>query len=142
MLNLASLSPSFWEEAVATCYLQNRNYRRTLGLITPNELWFGVKPNMQDLKLFGCLAYAFVPVEKRSKLEQRARKATFVGYRDVHGYEAYRLFDSTKNTFFYSRIVKFDESPFLESTTPTHNLKNNTREQIHHHSSSISKRLH
>ena len=129
MLNLVSLLPSFWEEAVATtCYLQNRNYHRTLGLITPYELWFGVKPNMQDLKIFGCLAYAFVPAEKRSKLEQRARKAIFVGYGDANGYKAYRLFDPTKKTFFYSRTVKFDESTFLESTTPRHSLKNDIRE--------------
>ena len=99
---------------------------------------------MQDLKIFGCLAYASVSAEKRSKLEQGARKATFVGYGDANGYKAYHLFDLTKKTFFYSRTMKFDESPFLESTTPTHNLKYDIRdggeqlEDDRHHSSPIS----
>ena len=128
MLSLAPLPSSFWEEVVATtCYLQNWNYHRIVRLITPYELWFRVKPNMQDLKIFGCLSYTFIPASKRSKLEKRARNSIFIGYRDANGYKAYRLFDPTSNIFFYSRTVKFDELTLLNSTKANHNILNDIR---------------
>ena len=94
MLSLASFPPSFWEEVVATCYLQNFSEEvvATCYLMSQHVL------------------------------------AIFVGYRDANGYKSYYLFDPTKNSFFYSRIVKFNESALLESIAPTHNLKNNTCE--------------
>ena len=92
---------SFWEEAVAsTCYLKNQNYHQILGLITPYELWLGI--NMQDLKIFGFLAYVLILANKQSKLEQKARKQILIKYGDANDYKAYHLFDSTRNIVFYS----------------------------------------
>ena len=90
MLNAANLEPKFWEEAVATaCYIQNRIYHRSIGLHTPFEMWYGHKPHLQDLKIFGCIAFACVPENKRNKLNARAQNSIFVGYGDAHGYKAY-----------------------------------------------------
>ena len=69
MLKTTNLPSCFWEQALGTsCYLQNRTYHRSLGLITPYQKWYGTIPNLTDLKVFGSKAYSFVPAEKRNKL--------------------------------------------------------------------------
>ena len=76
MLQFSHLSPQFWEEAVGTaCYIQNRGFHRSLGLQTPYELWHGHKPNLNNLRIFCCDAYAFVPNVQRNKLDPRATKS-------------------------------------------------------------------
>ena len=84
---------------------------------------------MQDPKNFGCLAYAFVPAQKQFKLGQRARKVIIIRYKDANGYKAYGVFDPSKNIFFFSRTVKFDESTLLNSTKPNQIIKNGLREE-------------
>jgi hypothetical protein len=41
--------------------------------------------------VFGCIAYAIVPHDKRSKLDSKGRKCLFLGY--YVGTKAYRLVD-------------------------------------------------
>jgi hypothetical protein len=53
-----------------TCYLVNRSPSSTLDDKTPHEVWFGKKPSLQHLRLFGCDAYVHVPKENRSKLDK------------------------------------------------------------------------
>ena len=80
MLLDAGLGKQYWGEAIAaTAYIQNR---LPLWVVqkTPMELWCGEKPNLSELKVFGCEAYVYVPDVKRSKLQSRAEKLTFVGY--------------------------------------------------------------
>ncbi|KAK4390124.1 Retrovirus-related Pol polyprotein from transposon RE2 [Sesamum angolense] len=38
---------------------------------TPYEAWTGLKPSIRHFKVFGCVCYAYVPTEKRSKFEQK-----------------------------------------------------------------------
>ena len=78
--------------------------------MTPYELWYGHKPHVKDLKIFGCPTCAYVPEHKRNKLDARANKTIFVGYGDAHGYNAYRLYDMTSNKFLFSQCDIFDES--------------------------------
>ncbi|MCO5558697.1 hypothetical protein L7F22_012283 [Adiantum nelumboides] len=113
MLKIASLPPSFWEEAVATsCYLQNRVYTRSTNNI-PYTLWYGQKPDFAILRIFGCTAYAHVPPTQRHKLSDHAIKAIFVGYGEPYGIKGYRLYDIGKRNFFYSRSLIFDEDSLL-----------------------------
>jgi len=48
--------------------------------ITPYEAWCGRKPNISHLRVFGCIAYAHVPNEKRRKLDDKSVKCIFIGY--------------------------------------------------------------
>mgnify|MGYP000176183438 CR=1 FL=1 len=86
LLKTSNLPNSFWEEVVVTaCYLQNRLPTTTLSLQTPFEKWSGIKPNLSHLKIFGSIAYSYVPSERRDKLEDRAIKQIFFSYDDHLG---------------------------------------------------------
>jgi hypothetical protein len=39
--------------------------------MTPEEAWSGRKPSVAHMRMFGCLAYAMVPDEKRGKLDTK-----------------------------------------------------------------------
>ena len=133
MLHAAKLESKFWEEAIATaCYIQNRIYHHSLGFLTPFELWYGYKPHLQNLKIFGCPAFAHIPDTKRKKLDTKAKKAIFVGYGDAHGYKAYRLYNPNTNTFFFSRSVLFDEDNILQQHKSPNNYLTNTETDKHH----------
>jgi hypothetical protein len=102
------LGQEFWAEAVSTtCYLVNRSPSSALDDTTPHEVWSGKKPSLQHLRVFGCDAYVHVPKENRSKLDNKAEKCIFIGYKDgVKGYKLWNL--ETKKTV-YSRDVVFRE---------------------------------
>jgi hypothetical protein len=45
---------------------------------TPVEAFIGVRPKIENLRIFGCLVYIHVPKEKRTKLEPSGRNDMFV----------------------------------------------------------------
>ena len=63
MIAHAGLSDGYWAEAVATAaYVRNRMPTAAFsGSITPYQQWYGRKPNISHLKVFGCMAYALIP---------------------------------------------------------------------------------
>ncbi|KAH1039527.1 hypothetical protein J1N35_041270 [Gossypium stocksii] len=75
---------------------------------TPFEAWFGPKPTVSHLKVFGCLCYVLVPAEKRTKLGKRSLPGVFVGYSSVK--KGYRVFAPSTNNIVVSRDVKFNEA--------------------------------
>ena len=76
--------------------------------MTPFEAFTGKKPNVENLRIFGCDAYAHTPKDERKKLDSKTKKSTFLGYGDgVNGYR----YDNEKKRVFHSRDVKFNE-PF------------------------------
>ena len=130
MLQVARLHNRFWQEAVGTaCYLQNRSPHKILGLNTPYTLWYGHKPHIGHVRVFGSIAYSHIPKEKRKKLDSHARKCIFMGYGEASGIKAYKLFDLDARKFFFSRSVTFDECPLMEKRHEVHqstpNLKTN-----------------
>ena len=80
MLEEKHLPKQCWTEAVCTAvYLLNRS--STEGArITPHQAYFGRKPNMAHLRVFGSIAYVHIPDEKRKKLDPKSEKCVFVGY--------------------------------------------------------------
>jgi hypothetical protein len=44
-----------------TCYLVNQLPSLVLDDKTPHEVWSGMKPSLQHLRVFGCDAYVHVP---------------------------------------------------------------------------------
>ena len=80
MLLDAALPQKFWAEAVSTAaYLKNRY-----------EVWNGVKPRVEHLRVFGCDVYAHIPKDERGKFDAKARKCIFMGYgRETKGYRLY-----------------------------------------------------
>ncbi|MBV8801912.1 MAG: hypothetical protein JO131_02910, partial [Gammaproteobacteria bacterium] len=108
MLKCKNLPKEFWAEAVdCAVYLLNRCPTRSLNNLTPQEAWSGRRPTVSHFKIFGSIAYAHVPDQKRSKLEDKSSKFIFVGY-DARS-KAYKLFDPLTNKIKVSRDVEFDE---------------------------------
>lgn len=108
MLHGSRLSKKMWGEALySATYLTNRS--PTNGLVenkTPFELWFDKRPDLANIRTFGCKAYSQIPNEKRQKLDWKSKCLTFVGYAN----NGYRLWNSEKRKIEVSRNVVFDES--------------------------------
>lgn len=79
MLADAKLSKGFWAEAVSTAVKIINSIPNTAGKISPDEIWFGCKPDLLSLKVFGCTAMVHIPNEKRKKLDKKSQKCVFFG---------------------------------------------------------------
>lgn len=107
MIADSSLEKNLWNEAVnAAVYLINRSPTSALKEQTPYEKWYGHKPDLSTLRVWGSTAYSFVPKEKRNKLSDRSYSCFFIGY----SRNGYRLWDKNKKTVFVSRDVVVDEN--------------------------------
>lgn len=69
----------FWNEAVvAANYLKNRSPTSAHGgqfdRKTPAELWFGKKPDLSNIRIFGSKCYNHIPADNRKKLDSKSSK--------------------------------------------------------------------
>ena len=109
MLVDAKLPHRFWAEALSTAaYLINGSPTKTLGDKTPFEVWYGKKPSVKHLKVFGCAAYSHVAKDERKKLDSKTKKCIFLGYAAQR--KGYCLYDTEKSSIVFSRDVVFNES--------------------------------
>lgn len=90
-----------------TIYVQNWSPHRILGDKTLKEVFIGVKPSVDHLRIFGCPVYFHVAKHKRSKLEPSGKKGTFVGYNKTS--KAYMIYVPGQRYIEVSRDVTFDE---------------------------------
>lgn len=107
MLDDAGFKRSMWSEAVLTAvHLINRSPTAALDENkTPYEMWFGHKPNVSGLRVFGSKAYCHVPKEKRTKLDAKSQVCYLVGY----GINGYRVWDPVRRKIVIARDVVIDE---------------------------------
>jgi hypothetical protein len=109
MIQSKGLSLKYWAEAI-NCenYIVNHTPTKALKNITPKESWTKIKPNVSHFRVFGSIAWAHIPDEKRKVLQPKSKKCIFVGYsEDVKGY---RLLQTHCNEVIIRRDVKFDEN--------------------------------
>jgi hypothetical protein len=106
---------SLWTEAVAYAAWVS-NYLPVAGKsLTPYEALWGIKPDISDLRIWGCLAYVLVPRKDRDTLEPIFVPGMFVGMDpDVKGWRV-RVGNKTVR----SRDVRFLEHKPGVTTTPT-----------------------
>ena len=115
MMCHAKVPQKFWAEAVNTAvYLRNRSPTTSLNGTTPYESWYGVKPDVSNLKVFGCVAFVHVEKNKRRKFDPKSCKTMFVGY--PNGTKGYKLFNLSSGSFIRSRDVIFAEKTFHDFT--------------------------
>ena len=70
MLHNQSLPLYLWAEASATAiYLQNRSPHRILGKMNPKEAFTSRRPDVKHIRIFGCLTFSHIPLERRTKLD-------------------------------------------------------------------------
>jgi len=131
MLADSKLPHRFWAEALSTCaYLRNCSPTKSLSRITPYEAWYGAKPNVNSLRIFGCSAYAHVPKAERNKLDPKARKCVLLGYGTAQ--KGYRLYDLTRMKVIHSRDVVFDEEsmPGIQKESPSNCVELKVSDEI------------
>ena len=77
--------------------------------MTPYELWFGKKPKLSFLKVWGCDAY--VKRFHHDKLKPKSEKCVFIGYpKETVGYTFYHR---SKGEIFFAKSGYFLEKEFL-----------------------------
>nr|GEY24723.1 ribonuclease H-like domain, reverse transcriptase, RNA-dependent DNA polymerase [Tanacetum cinerariifolium] len=109
MMKATNMSQNFWAEAVRhAIYILNSVFTKALDDITPYEAIKQRKPNLENLRVFGCIAYAKVPSQCLTKLNDRSSRMVYLGNKP--GSKAYRLFDPTTQKICVSRDVKFKEN--------------------------------
>ncbi|CEG45003.1 polyprotein [Plasmopara halstedii] len=108
MLHDKSVLTGWWAEAVNTAvYLIKRSSNTAHLDITPFELVYKMKPQMDHLRVFGLHGYAHTDDVKRTKLEPNGFKCMiFVNAENVKGY---RVFDLEITKIYVTRSVKLDE---------------------------------
>ena len=121
MLLDAKLPHIFWAEAISTAaYLRNRSPTSAVEGTTPHQAWYGQKPRVEHLRVFGSAAYVHIPKDERGKLDPKSKKCVLLGYGSVQ--KGYRVYDRLTWKVFYSRNVKFDEretdGPPVEEENP------------------------
>jgi hypothetical protein len=148
LLNDQGLSMFLWgEETMTTIYVQNRIPHRILKDKTPEEAFSGKKPNVENLRIFGCPVYSHIPKDKKNKLEPSGNKRIFVGYSEPS--KAYTIYISEQHKIEVSRDMTFNkkmafnksieetieeeeyEEP-IEEGTCLPKIQNEEKEQIDH----------
>ena len=90
MIKDSEMPRTYWADAVKTVvFLQNRLSSRNLNNKTPFEKWTGKISTIGPyLKPFGSKGYAYVPKEKRRKLDDRGTEIRLLGYSETQkGYK-------------------------------------------------------
>lgn len=111
MMSHGKTPVELWAEAINTAvYLRNRSPTTSLKDTTPYECLFKQKPDVVNLTVFGCEAFAQIPEKQRKKFDEKSRKAVFIGYPE--GTKGYKLYDPSSRKFIRSRDVVFVEEKF------------------------------
>ena len=118
LLHAKHLPLDLWGEAIACAvYVLNRVIN-SISSVTPHQKWYGLKPNVSHLRIFGSIAFIHIPKVERRKLDAKSLKCFFVGYSLTQ--KAYRFWDPLGRRIKISRDVIFDEQlnyiSTLEST--------------------------
>src|SRR3954471_13780204 len=96
MMSHTDLPMSFWGYALETAaHILNRAPSKSVKT-TPFEEWYGTKPKLSHLKIWGCEAY--VRKLQPDKLESKADKCIFVGYpKETCGYTSKTFVGKTRH---------------------------------------------
>lgn len=84
LMREAKIHRRYWPEAIKTAaYLKNRTIANTVENKTPYEIFFGMKPNVEHLKIYGSRVFVRVPeVLRKSKWDDKAQQGILVGYNE------------------------------------------------------------
>lgn len=100
----AKLEKKFWAEAANTAvYLKNRSPTAALKNMTPYEAWYGKKPDVSHIRVFGSPVMVHIPKEKRLKWDKKSEEHILVGFSE--NVKGYRIYNPRKKTITTSRDV-------------------------------------
>lgn len=135
MLNSAQLPEELWAESVNTAvYIMNRVPTTSNPTTTPYKLWFGTKPNIKNLRVFGQRAVVNKPlVYRQGKWDTTGEVLRLVGY--SNRINTYRFYNQEKDRIILSCNVTFlnddlqPEFQFddIQPTTKVHTMTKSSR---------------
>ena len=137
LLMQAKIPQKVWAEAANhAVFLDNVTYKNSIKS-SPYNLYYGTKPNLSELKVFGSEAMVYIEKNKRNKLSPRSNKMKFVGYDG--SMVNYRIINSNHNKVDTFTNVYFIKDQIHHSKTSTQNsTQNSTRNQDNNCSSTSS----
>jgi hypothetical protein len=110
MLKAKGFPGWFWGETVNTAvYILNWCLTKSVTGMTPFEAWYGKKPVVHHLKMFGCIMYVKNTAPHLHKLDDRGRKMIFIGYE--RGSKVYQAYDPMAHRVHITRDVVFKRTP-------------------------------
>lgn len=118
MLIDSKLDIRFWPHAVkCAAYLINRSPSSFLEFkATPAEVFYGRKPNVSKLKVFGAVVFKHIPDQlRKDKLGKRSEICIMLGYAD----SGYLVWNIEQNKTEVARDVIFDESKTIANVEPS-----------------------
>lgn len=83
-------------------YIQNIVYTRSTNC-TPHELWYGTKPTVENVHIFGSKCFVHTPTQRRQKLDNKACEMIYLGVDSKS--KAYRCYNPYTNRVVVSRDV-------------------------------------
>jgi hypothetical protein len=108
MMKSKGMPDRFWGEAVSTAiYLLNRAPTKSVVGMTPYEAWYGRKPSVDHLRIFGCVAHVKTVTGHTSKLADRSTPMVMIGYEADT--KAYRAYNPVNKKLVVTRDVFFEE---------------------------------
>jgi hypothetical protein len=112
MLFISGLNPEkFWEDALQQAtHIQIRT--ALPGRCTPFELTCGRRPDVTNLRIFGCEALSYIEKTKRSKPQPKVERAIYLGISPDHSHDTYKLLRISNNEIIFRRNVYFNERSF------------------------------
>ncbi|KAJ9566476.1 hypothetical protein OSB04_002442 [Centaurea solstitialis] len=111
MLFNAHAPASYWVDAFTSAtYIINRLPSKLLQNKSPFELLFGVSPNYDTFRIFGCRVFPYLRDYATHKLAPRSISCVFIGYNT--NYKGYRCLDLSTSRIYTTRHAQFDESSF------------------------------
>ncbi|GJX22080.1 zinc finger, CCHC-type containing protein [Tanacetum coccineum] len=104
MMKAKGVPNYFWGEAVRhATYIINRTPMQALVGVTPYEKFYGEKPNLEDLKVFGCVAYERIVSKHLKKLDDRSKPLVYLGKKPSSG--SFWLYNSCENKIIISANI-------------------------------------
>jgi len=122
---LDALSLSLGEAVATAVYVLNRSRTKGLNGVTPYEAWYGKKPSVKHMKIFGCIGHVKKIGPDVHKLSDRSQRMVFIGYEE--GTKGYRLLESVSKELHVRRDVIFEEDQAWDWTNLS---ENNQRDQF------------
>ena len=88
-------------------YIQNIVPHSSVKGKTPFEAYFGHKTDVSNLRVFGSIAWARIPHDKRKALQPQSTECLFIGFPDES--KGFKLLDIRKKYIMIERSVMLDE---------------------------------
>lgn len=114
LLYESKLPKNCWGYAVqVAAYIHNRIPSASIEGQTPYELKYSRKPDLSNIKVFGCDVFVRIPDVLRRKLDPKSKRMIFVGYSSM----GYRVMDPITKRVTVSRNVHFNEQKVIVTDT-------------------------